>query len=306
MRARLIAAFAAVYLVWGSTYLAIRYAVETLPPLLMAGARFVIAGGILLLFARLRARSRPTKTDWFTGLVSGALLLLGGNGAVVWAEQRVPSGIAALLVAVVPLWMVLLDWLRPGGRRPALPVFIGLGLGLVGLGLLVGPDALHGSSDISLVGAGVLMFGSFSWAVGSLYTKRAPRPSSANNGSGTQMFAGGLCLLLVGALTGEVGRLDVAHASSQSLLGFAYLVTFGSLIGFTAYLYLLAHTTAAKAATYAYVNPVVAVFLGWLVAHEPVTSRTVLAAAVILAGVAIITIARDVPVASSETKRVAA
>jgi drug/metabolite transporter (DMT)-like permease len=306
MRARLLVAFAAVYTVWGSTYLAIRFAVETLPPLLMAGARFVIAGAILLLWARLREPSGPTRRDWTTGLVSGALLLLGGNGAVVWAEQRVPSGIAALLVAVVPLWMVLLDWLRPGGRRPATAVFAGLGLGLVGLGLLVGPDALHGGGDISPIGAAVLMVGSFSWAVGSLYTKRAPRPSSANRGTATQMVAGGLCLLLAGAAMGEPSRLDLAHVSSRSLLGFLYLVTFGSLIGFTAYVYLLAHTTAARASTYAYVNPVVAVALGWAVANEPVTSRTLLAAAVILAGVAIITVARDRPVSAAVPTRVAA
>ncbi len=306
MRARLLTAFAAVYLIWGSTYLAIRYAVATLPPLLMAGARFVIAGTILLLWARLREGSTPTRRDWITGLASGALLLLGGNGAVVWAEQRVPSGIAALLVAVVPLWMVLLDWLRPDGRRPASPVFVGLALGLAGLALLVGPDALHGGGDVSLIGAAVLMGGSLSWAIGSLYTKRAPRPSSANRGSGTQMFAGGVCLLLAGALTGELRTLDVAHAATSSWIGFVYLVTFGSLIGFTAYVYLLAHTTAAKAATYAYVNPVVAVLLGWLIAREPVTARTVLAAAVILAGVAIITIARDASPAAPEAQRAAA
>jgi drug/metabolite transporter (DMT)-like permease len=306
MRLRLIAAFAAVYITWGSTYLAIHYAVATLPPLLMAGARFLIAGTILLLWARLRGSNRPTKADWITGLVGGALLLAGGNGAVVWAEQLVPSGITALLVAVVPLWMVLLDWLRPGGQRPALRVFVGLGLGLVGLGLLVGPEALQGKGDISLVGAGVLMVGSLSWAIGSFYTRRAPRPSSVNSGSGTQMLAGGTCLLVVGAVSGELGQLDLAHVSSQSWIGFVYLITFGSLIGFTAYLYLLAHTTAAKAATYAYVNPVVAVFLGWLVAHEPVSSRTVIAAAVILASVAIITVARDAPLASSEPKRAAA
>ena len=306
MRGRLLAAFAAVYLIWGSTYLAIRYAVATLPPLLMAGARFLIAGSILLLWARLREHSRPTRRDWITGLVSGALLLLGGNGAVAWAEQRVPSGIAALLVAVVPLWMVLLDWLRPGGRRPAGLIFVGLALGLAGLALLVGPDALHDGSNVSLVGAIVLMFGSLSWAIGSLYTKRAPRPSSVNHGSGTQMFAGGVCLLLAATLGGELKTLDVAHAAASSWLGFAYLITFGSLMGFTAYVYLLAHTTAAKAATYAYVNPVVAVFLGWLIASEPVTLRTILAAAVILAGVAIITVSRDTSVKPLEEKRAAA
>ena len=294
MRARLIAAFAAVYVIWGSTYLAIRFAVETLPPLLMAGARFTIAGTILLLFSRFRSPAqRPTPLDWHTGVVSGLLLLLGGNGGVVWAEQRVPSGIAALLVAVVPLWIVLLNWMRPSGHRPPLLVFAGLGLGLAGLAFLVGPEALEGRGAIDIAGAGVLILASLSWAAGSLYTKYAPRPSSGLNGAATQMIAGGGLLVVAATLFGELTRLDLAHASSRSILGFFYLVTFGSLIGFTAYVYLLAHTTAAKAATYAYVNPVVAVFLGWAFANEGVTSRTLVAAAVILAGVAIITAARD-------------
>jgi drug/metabolite transporter (DMT)-like permease len=294
MRGRLIAAFAAVYIVWGSTYLAIRFAVETLPPLLMAGARFVLAGAIVLAWARLRERSpAPTRMDWRTGIISGALLLLGGNGAVAWAEQRVPSGIAALLVAIVPLWMVLIEWLRPGGRRPALAVFAGVALGLVGLLLLVGPDTLRSDGASNSLGALVLVLASLSWAAGSLFTKWAPRASSGTVGTGTQMLAGGALLLLAGIVSGEPARLDLAHASTRSLLGFAYLVTFGSLIGFTAYVYLLAHTTAAKAATYAYVNPVVAVLLGWAIGHEPVTARTLMAAGVILAGVAIITITRD-------------
>ena len=307
MRARLVAAFAAVYLIWGSTYLAIRFAVETLPPLLMAGARFIIAGSILLLWSRLRERDGgPSAQDWLTGLVSGALLLLGGNGSVVWAEQRVSSGIAALLVAIVPLWTVLLDWLRPGGRRPPSLVLVGVGLGLVGLGLLVGPDALQGGGAIDTAAAGVLMLGSLSWALGSLYTQRAPKSSSPNRGSGTQMFAGGVCLVVVALATGEGPQLDLAHASARSLLGFAYLVTVGSLIGYTAYYYLLTHTTAAKASTYAYVNPVVAVLLGWAFANEPVTSRTLVAAGVILAGVAIITVARGSTVEQPTEKRAAA
>jgi drug/metabolite transporter (DMT)-like permease len=301
MRARLIAAFAAVYLVWGSTYLAIRFAVETLPPLLMAGARFVLAGAIVLAWARLRERSpAPSRSDWRTGVISGALLLLGGNGAVAWAEQRVPSGIAALLVAIVPLWMVLIDWLRPGGRRPAIAVFVGVALGLVGLLLLVGPDSLRGGSGSNAFGALVLVLASLSWAAGSLFTKWAPRATTGTIGAGTQMLAGGVLLLVGGVVAGELSRLDVAHASTRSLLGFAYLVTFGSLIGFTAYVYLLAHTSAAKAATYAYVNPVVAVLLGWAIGHEAVTMRTLLAAGVILAGVAIITITRDSGAATSE------
>jgi drug/metabolite transporter (DMT)-like permease len=308
MRGRLLAAFAAVYIIWGSTYLAIRFAVETLPPLLMAGARFTIAGLILLLWSRtVQHAERASRSDWRTGLVSGALLLLGGNGAVVWAETRVPSGIAALLVAVVPLWMVLLDWLRPGGRRPAAPVFVGLALGLVGLGLLIGPDALHGGrGGVSTIGAVVLIAGSLSWAVGSLYIKQAPRPTTSLNGSGTQMFAGGLCLLVAGTLVGELAKLDVAQVSERSVLGFLYLVVFGSLIGFTAYLYMLAHSTAAKASTYAYVNPVVAVILGWAFAHEPLAMRTILSAAVILASVVIITAARDARVSPRLERRAAA
>jgi drug/metabolite transporter (DMT)-like permease len=303
MRARLIAAFAAVYLVWGSTYLAIRFAVETLPPLLMAGARFVLAGAIVLAWARLReGAAAPSRRDWRTGIISGALLLLGGNGAVAWAEQRVPSGIAALLVAIVPLWMVLIDWLRPGGGSPAVAVFLGVALGLAGLLLLVGPDSLRGGASSDAFGALVLVLASLSWAAGSLFTKWSPRATTGTIGAGTQMLAGGVLLLIAGSAAGELTRLDVAHASTRSLLGFAYLVTFGSLIGFTAYVYLLAHTTAAKAATYAYVNPVVAVLLGWAIGHEPVTSRTMLAAGVILAGVAIITVTRDSGAVQAEEK----
>ncbi|MEO6529129.1 MAG: EamA family transporter [Gemmatimonadaceae bacterium] len=294
MRARLFAAFAAVYLVWGSTYLAIRFAVETLPPFLMAGSRFVLSGLLLMAWARWKdGAAAPSRVEWRIGIISGALLLLGGNGAVAWAEQRVPSGIAALLVAIVPLWMVLLEWMRPGGRRPAFAVFAGVTLGLAGLLLLVGPDSLRGGADANSFGALVLVLASLSWAAGSLYTKWAPTTSSSTVRAATQMLAGGVLLILAGVVFGEPARLDLAHVSMRSLLGFAYLVTFGSLIGFTAYLYLLAHTTAAKAATYAYVNPVVAVLLGWAIGHEAVTARTILAAAVILAGVAIITIARD-------------
>jgi drug/metabolite transporter (DMT)-like permease len=293
MRARLIAAFAAVYVIWGSTYLAIRFAVQTLPPLLMASARFVIAGLIVLLWARFRdGEPWPRRIEWRIGLISGALLLLGGNGGVSWAEQRVPSGIAALLVAVVPVFMVLLEWLRPGGTRPRAAVFVGVGLGLAGLVLLVGPGALRGGGG-DVVGPLVLVLASLSWAAGSLYTKFTPSSASGTMATGAQMLAGGLALLAAAIVAGEPAQLDLAHVSTSSLVSFLYLLTFGSLIGFTAYVYLLAHTTAAKAATYAYVNPVVAVLLGWAIGHEAVTSRTVLAAAVILAGVAIITITRD-------------
>jgi drug/metabolite transporter (DMT)-like permease len=289
-RARVLAAFAAVYIVWGSTYLFIRFAVETLPPFLMAGVRFAVAGLILYLWARLRGAPAPTRTEARAAAIGGLFLLLGGNGAVVWAEQRVPSSVTALLVATVPLWMVLLDWLRPEGARPRAAIFAGLGLGLVGLALLVGRGAF-GGQGADPVGAAVLVVGSILWATGSLYVGRNPRPPSAMITNAVQMLAGGVALLAVGSMAGELGRLDLAAASTRSLLSVLYLIIAGSLIGFTAYTYLLQESTPAKVSTYAYVNPVVAVFLGWAFAGEHVTTRTLIAAAVILAGVAIITAA---------------
>jgi drug/metabolite transporter (DMT)-like permease len=286
----LLAAFAAVYVVWGSTYLFIRFAVETLPPFVMAGARFAVAGAVLYLWARLRGAPTPSRAESRAAAIAGLFLLLGGNGAVVWAEQRVPSGVTALLVATVPVWIVLLDWLRPGGVRPRAGVFAGLGLGLVGLVLLVGRGTL-GSDGADPVGAAVLLVGSILWAAGSLYVRHNPHSTSALVTNAVQMLAGGVALLVVGTAAGELGRLDLGAASTRSILSLLYLVIAGSLIGFTAYTYLLQVSTPAKVATYAYVNPVVAVFLGWAFAGEEITGRTLVAAAVILVGVAIITVA---------------
>lgn len=291
-RLQLIVAFLSVYVFWGSTYLAIRFAVETLPPFLMAGARFLVAGGLLFAWARLRGDPVPPRAALLASAVTGLFLLLGGNGGVVWAEQRVPSGIAALLVAIMPLWMVLLDWLRPGGVRPRPGVFVGLLLGTAGLVILVGPDALRGGgadSPVDPTGALVLILASLSWAIGSIYSRQAARPSSALMANALQMLAGGVALSLFGLAVGE--SVDVSGASARSVWSLVYLVVFGSLIGFTAYTYLLRTTTAARVATYAYVNPVIAVLLGWALANEAITLRTVVAAAVILAGVAMITVA---------------
>lgn len=290
-RSTLLAAFAAVYVIWGSTYLAIRFAVETIPPFLMAGARFVAAGGVLLAYARARGLVRVSRAELRGAAIVGLFLLLLGNGAVVWAEQSVPSGITALLVATVPVWMVVVDWLRPGGTRPRVGIFAGLALGLAGIVLLVGPGALAGHSEFSLVATGVLVLGSISWAVGSIYARHAPRPASAVTSNAVQMLAGGAALLGVGVLAREPARLAASQVTARSLWSLAYLATFGSLIGFTAYTYLLEVSTPARVSTYAYVNPIVAVFLGWALAREPVEARTIAAAAVILAGVAIITLA---------------
>jgi drug/metabolite transporter (DMT)-like permease len=289
-RARLMAAFAAVYLVWGSTYLAIRYAIETLPPFVMAGARFIFAGLILIVWALVRGAEFPTARHWGSAAIVGAFLLLGGNAAVVWAEQRVPSGLAAVLVATVPLWMVVIDRLRPGGRHPGGRVLLGVALGLAGVGLLVGHGEFAGGRGVDTAGALALVAGSLSWALGSLYAKSAKLPSSPTLATGMEMLCGGLLLLIAGSITGEWAGLDLAQVSARSWVSLAYLVTFGSLIGFTAYIYVLARTTPAMATTYAFVNPVVAVFLGWAIAGEPVTARTAIAASIIVAAVVVITI----------------
>jgi drug/metabolite transporter (DMT)-like permease len=284
-----ILALAAVYSIWGSTYLAIHFAVETLPPFLMAGVRFVIAGGILFAWMRTRGTPAPTRTQWRATAVMGALLLLGGNGVLAWAEQTVPSGLAALMIGTVPVWMVLLDWFRGDGGRPTAGVTLGLALGLAGIALLVGPGIFAGDNPINTVGLVALIFASLSWAAGSFYARRAPLPAASLLATGMEMLAGGALLLIAGVLTGELGQLRLDHVSTQSLVAFAYLIVFGSWVGFTAYTWLLRSTSPAVSSTYAYVNPVVAVFLGWALGGEALTSRTVLAAGIVVAAVVIIT-----------------
>jgi drug/metabolite transporter (DMT)-like permease len=284
-RAGIIAALAAVYIIWGSTYLAIRFAVETLPPFLMAGVRFVVAGAILYGWRRAKGFPRPTARQWRSATIVGALMLLGGNGGVVWAEQWIESGTAALIVATVPLWMVLLDWLGPGGRAPRAMVWAGIVVGLAGVAILFGAPA---DGDKYAAGWVVLVLASISWAIGSLYSRsaRLPAPLLA---TGMQMLAGGVLLLLAGAVTGELSGLDPATFSTRSVLSLLYLILFGALIGYSAYVWLLRVTTPAVASTYAYVNPVVAVLLGWLLAGEALTPRIMVASAVIVGGVALIT-----------------
>ncbi len=288
-RWRIATAFAAIYLIWGSTYLGIRIAIETFPPFLMAGIRFSVAGIILYVWSRWRGAPLPSRSHWFAATVVGGLLLLGGNGGVVWAEQHVPSGLTALLIGTVPLWMALLDWLRPGGAKPPKGVIVGLTLGFLGMAILVGPVELAGGDHVDLVGAAVLIFASLSWATGSLYSRRAQLPASPLLATGMEMLAGGALLLIASLLAGEWTRLVPSALSLRSWLALGYLIAFGALIGFTAYIWLLRVTTPAHASTYAYVNPVVAIFLGWAFAGEPLTARTLLAAAVIVAAVVIIT-----------------
>jgi drug/metabolite transporter (DMT)-like permease len=295
-RTEILAAYAAIYLIWGSTYLGIRFTIETIPPFLMGGVRFMIAGAFLYLLMRARGEASPSRVQWRSAAIIGALLILGGNGAVVWAEQFVPSGITALLVAVLPVWVVLIEWLGPARMRPAPGVVAGLVIGLIGIIVLIGPDALTpAGSPMSgiLKGAVVLMLGSLTWALGTIYSRHAPLPKSAFVATGMEMFCGGALLFLLSMATGEPMRFDLAQVSARSMIGFAYLTLIGSLVGFTAYIWLLDHQPASRISTYAYVNPVVAVFLGWALAGEPLSLRTLIAAAIIVGAVALITTVRS-------------
>jgi drug/metabolite transporter (DMT)-like permease len=284
----LLIAFAAVYIVWGSTYLAIRIGIESFPPLILAGIRHLTAGLILYPLIRWRTNVRPTTANWRAAVVVGFLLLFAGNGGVCWAEQTVPSGVAALLVATVSLWLVFVDWLRPGGHKPVPMVILGLLMGFAGMALLVGPAHLGGSQRVDPWGAAVLLFASLAWACGSIYAKHGGMPSSPMLGVAMQSLTGSVILLIAAFFAGEFHGFHFAAVSLRSWLALVYLIAFGSGIGFSAYLYILHNSTAARVGTYAFVNPVVALFLGWLIAGEPITLRTALAAAVILTAVILV------------------
>lgn len=296
---RVALALGSVYLIWGSTYLAIRFAIETIPPFLMAATRYLAAGALIYGWARLRGAERPKLLHWRSAVTLGAFLLLAGNGGVVWAEQRVSSGLAALLISTEPIWIVFLVWLRSGRERPHPRVLAGLLLGLVGLVMLVRPSPAGG---VDLLGAAAILVASLSWAWGSLYGQRAPLPSSQLAATGMQMLGGGALLLLASTLAGEPARFDGAAVSLRSALSLGYLIVFGAVVAFTAYVWLLRVAPPVLVSTYAYVNPVVAVFLGWALAGEPLAAGTLGAAAVILTGVALISTAPGKPAVSERAQ----
>jgi drug/metabolite transporter (DMT)-like permease len=292
--ARLWAALATVYVVWGSTYLGIMVAIETLPPLLMSAVRFLVAGAILYAVASRRgdrARDRPTARQWAVAAVVGTALLLVGNGGVALSERRIDSGVAALLVATIPLWMAVLDRALYGNGLPRAAV-LGLAVGLGGVALLAGPA---GGGAIDLAGAGLALAAALGWAWGSLYARDAPQPARPLVGAGMQMLTGGVVLAVAGIATGELGRIEPAAVSARSLLAVAYLIVFGSLLAYSAYVWLLRSAPTALVSTYAYVNPVVAVALGAVFLAEPVTLRMVAAGLAIVASVALIVTARTAP-----------
>lgn len=281
-----IAAFAVVYVIWGSTYIGIKIAITSLPPLVMAGSRYLTAGLLLFAWTRLRERAWPTPRAWLGALLVGGLLLVGGNGGVSWAELRVASGPASLLIAFVPVWMVLFESLRTR-TRPSRSVLAGLVLGLVGLAILIGPQSWIGAGALDPVGALVLVLASISWAAGSIFSPRAGLPESPLTATAMQMIAGGGAMLILGMLLGEDGRVDLAHLRPAAVWAWFYLVLIGSLVAFTAYVWLLKVVPAQRVATYAFVNPVVAVLLGWAIGGEGLGHRVVIATLVIVAAVAI-------------------
>lgn len=299
---RFVAAFAAIYLIWGSTYLAIKFAIATIPPFLMLGFRFLPAGLILYAVLRLRGVASPTRRQWLAAAGVGVLMLAGGTGAVAWAERTIHSGLAALLVAVVPMWMVLFDWVGPARRRPTPAVILGLIVGFTGVALIVGPTRA-GFGTAGVVSVGVVVFGTICWAVGSVYSRYVPLPTSPLMASAVEMIAAGLSLFVIGALAGEGGAFDPAAVSPGSALSVLYLIVFGSLIAYAAYVWLLHNTTPARVSSYAFVNPLVAMLLGVWLGGESFGTRTLLAAALVVGSVVLITLRRRRPAAPAPACR---
>jgi drug/metabolite transporter (DMT)-like permease len=289
-------AFASVYIIWGTTYLAIAYVIDTMPSLLAMGIRYLLAGSALWMMAPGSWRTRPTKTDWKWAFILGALLLLAGNGIVSVVEGKMPSGVTALLIGVVPLWVTLVEW-TSGGGRPRLASIAGVVLGFVGVGLLSGDGAGWKGGEVDLWYVGLLMFGTLCWAIGSVLSRRGGIRMPILRSVALQMMAGSILLLVVGFALGEGKDVHLADVSLASVVALAYLVTFGSIVAFSAYSWLLSVRPAAQVATYAFVNPIVAVFLGWLLHHEPLGPRTLAAAGLVVVAVALVLYAKAKPTA---------
>lgn len=285
MKTRIWIALLALYIVWGSTYLAIRIAVETIPPFFHASLRFLISGVILLVWRKLAGDSLPTRRQWLSLAIIGTLLLLGGNGLVSWAEQTIPSGVAALIIGAVPMFLVVAEALRPHGVKPTLRGIIGLLIGFGGIYLLVGPSELTGTSHLNPLGVIALLVACLLWAIGSVYSKSADLPKSALMMTGAEMLMGSISLMIVSLGTGELNGFRFEQVSGSSWLALTYLILLGSMIGFVSYIWLLQNAPISLVATYAYVNPLVAVFLGYIILQEPLTPRTLLAAGVIIGSV---------------------
>ena len=286
-------ALIAVYIIWGSTYLAIRYMVETIPPFIGAGMRFISAGVLLYAWRVSKGDPIPTRQQWRDASIIGLLLLLGGNGLVSWAEQFVPSGVAALLISTVPIWMVVIESLRRGGEKPTTRAIIGLVLGFAGVALMIGPGELNEQiKELHPLGLIALPTAALLWSTGSVYAKSADLPKSTLMTTSMEMLIGSAGLFAFGTLQGEWARFSLANILPESWVGLIYLSIVGSLGGYVAYAYLLQNAPISLISTYAYVNPVIALLLGAFIAQETLDGRTIFSAVVILGAVILITTGR--------------
>jgi drug/metabolite transporter (DMT)-like permease len=286
MKTKIWLALIALYIVWGSTYLGIKIAIETIPPFFHAAVRFFVSGLILVIWQVAAGNSLPTRKQWISTAIIGTLLLLGGNGLVSWAEQFIPSGIAALIIGSVPLFLVIAEAIRPHGVKPNWFTILGLLIGFVGIFILVGPAEISGSNErLDSFGVIAVLSACVLWAAGSVYSKSADLPRSSLMTTGAQMLMGSLSLLIVSLLTGELNGWQVSEVSSRSLYGLAYLITLGSLVGFGSYVWLLQNAPISLVATYAYVNPIVAVLLGNWLGNEPLEPRIWIATVIIIGSV---------------------
>lgn len=279
-------ALSAVYLIWGSTYLAIRFTVESTPPFLSAAARFIASGVVLYLYRRLAGDPGPDRVQWRNATVIGILLLVGGNGAVVWAARYIPSSLAALLVATCPLWMLLFDFIRPGGEQPGARALAGIVIGFCGASLLIGWSA-NGTSENSFIGAIVVVLGSLFWAAGSIYGKTAKLPFSPLLITAMEMLTGGAVLLVIASAIGEIDHFKLAEVSPRSALAWLYLTVIGP-IAFVSYAWLLRNAPIPLVSTYSYVNPLVAILLGYFLGNEILALRVLIAAGLIIGSVVLV------------------
>ncbi|NOT33544.1 MAG: EamA family transporter [Candidatus Eisenbacteria bacterium] len=290
LRARILIAFACVYVIWGSTYLGIHWALESFPPFSLGGIRFLIAGGALFAILRWRGAALPTAAQWRSSLILGGLMLFMGNAGVTWSSQHAPSGLVSLIVCTVPLWMAILPFVLEH-KTPAPAVIAGLAVGFAGIVMLVGPAATRASGAMPVVPAIVLTIGSLAWAYGSLQAPKLEMPASKLMGAAMQMLCAGALFTVPIVATGELPRLAAATITPRAVSAMLYLIVFGSIVGFTAYAWLLSATTPARVSTYAFVNPIVAVLLGWAFGGEAITARVILSGALIVGAVALITLA---------------
>jgi drug/metabolite transporter (DMT)-like permease len=293
MKTRIWVGLITLYLVWGGTYLAIRFAIETMPPFLMAGSRFFLAGLLFYSISRLRGATRPTSSEWKAAAIIGLLLITVANGCLTLAEKRVASGVASLVIATVPFWMILIDAILVGSFRLSLLELAGLLTGFVGIVFLIGPALVDLKSEsLNLTGLALLLSSAISIAVGAIYNREAGLPESNQLAAGMELLGGASAMLLIGLLLGEVGELNLAAVSSRSWTAYIYLLLFGSITGYGTFIWLLRVAPTPLVSTYAYVNPLVALLLGTMIGREPLNARIIISAAAIIGSIFLINLGR--------------